>query len=541
MQYNLADLFEGMADRFPERRAVQSDLGVTTYGELDERATRLANAWKAHGIGAGDHVGLFLYNRVEYLECMLAAFKLRAVTINVNYRYVAEELRYIFDNAELKGLIYEEDLRAVVDEAGTEDLSFVVAIGPEYDALMAEGSPVRDFPERSEDDQMIIYTGGTTGMPRGVMWRHEDLFYAALQGGNPGGEPAPDAQAHVELVHRNGDGTSVLGAAPLIHGGAQLASWISLMSGGCAGLVTGRGFDPVKVLDVAEAGGMNAINMIGDAMVLPFTDCLAANPGRWALKELNAISSAGAVMSTSVWQRLSDLLPHAEVLNNFGASETGHQGTGFLEDGEVTWIMDDRHTTVVNAETLERIEPGSGEVGMLARFGHVPVGYYGDAEKTARTFFMKDGVRYVLPGDLATIDEDEMVVFLGRGAACINTGGEKVYAEEVEQAIKADPRVFDALVVGVPDERWGQRVEAIITLRPGAEPDADAVEATVRGLVAGYKTPKRFWFVPTLNRQPSGKPDYRWAREEAIRRGEAESEADTDELNVAGLNTSGES
>lgn len=521
MQHNLADLFEAMADRFPERRAVFTDLGVTTFGELDRRATRLANAWQAHGIGAGDHVGLFLYNRVEYLECMLAAFKLRAVTINVNYRYVAHELRYIFDNARLKGLIYEPGLRATVEEAGTEELSFLASIGPEYDGLMAEGAPERGFPARSADDLMIIYTGGTTGMPRGVMWRHEDLFYAALQGGNPGGEPAPSAAAHVELVHRNGDGTSVLGAAPLIHGGAQLASWISLMSGGCAGLVTGRGFDPAKVLDVADAGGMNAINMIGDAMAIPFADCLAAHPGRWPLRDLNAISSAGAVLSLSVWRRLAALLPHAEILNNFGASETGHQGTGFLEGDEVFWVMDDRHTTVVDPETLERLEPGSGEVGMLARFGHVPVGYYGDPEKTARTFFEKDGLRYVLPGDLATIDEDEQVVFLGRGAACINSGGEKVFAEEVEEAIKADPRVFDALVVGVPDPRWGQRVEALITLRDGAEADAAGIEATVRAHVAGYKTPKAFWFVPTLNRQPSGKPDYRWAREEALRRNEA--------------------
>ncbi len=522
MKYNLADMFEAMADRFPDRRAVQTDLGVTSFGELDARATRIANAWKAHGIGAGDHIGLFLYNRVEYLECMLAAFKLRAVTINVNYRYVAEELRYIFDNAQLKGLIYESDLKSTVEEAGTENLSFLVSIGEEYDALVASGSAERDFAERSEDDQMIIYTGGTTGMPRGVMWRHEDLFFAALQGGNPGGEPAPDAQAHVEMVHRNGDGTSVLGAAPLIHGGAQLASWIALMSGGCAGLVTGRGFRPEKVLDVADAGGMNAINMIGDAMIIPFTDCLEANQGRWPLKDLNAISSAGAVMSISIWKRLSGLLKGAEVLNNFGASETGHQGTGFLEGDEVFWVMDDRHTTVVNAETLARLEPGSGEVGMLARFGHVPVGYYGDPEKTARTFFEKDGVRFVLPGDLATIDEDEQVIFLGRGAACINTGGEKVYAEEVEQAIKADERVFDALVVGVPDPRWGQRVEALVTLREGAEPDAAAVEATVRSHVAGYKCPKAYWFVDSLNRQPSGKPDYRWAREEAIRRGESE-------------------
>ncbi len=521
MKYNLADLFEAMADRFPDRPAVYSDLGMTTFGEIDARATRLANAWKARGVGAGDHVGLFLYNRMEYLEGMLAAFKLRAVAINVNYRYVAHELRYIFDNAQLKGLVYEPDLAEVVAEAGTEDLAFTTELGDAYEAAMAAASPERDFEERSEDDLWIIYTGGTTGMPRGVMWRHEDVFFAGLQGGNPGSDPAESAQAHIDMVDRNGAGTNIIGAAPLIHGGAQLASWIAWMNGGAAGIVTGRGFDPAKVLDVAEAGKMNAINMIGDAMVIPFTDVLEANPGRWKLPELNAISSAGAVLSVSVWKRLDGLLPQTEILNNFGASETGHQGTGFLEGDEVFWVMDDRHTTVVD-DDLSRLEPGSGEVGRLARFGHVPLGYYGDPEKTARTFFVKDGVRYVLPGDLATIDDEEQVVFLGRGAACINSGGEKVFAEEVEEAIKAHPTVFDALVVGVPDPKWGQRVEALVVMRTSGDDDAAAVEATVRAHVAGYKTPKQFWFVDTLNRQPSGKPDYRWAQQEAVRLGEIE-------------------
>jgi acyl-CoA synthetase (AMP-forming)/AMP-acid ligase II len=252
-------------------------------------------------------------------------------------------------------------------------------------------------------------------------------------------------------------------------------------------------------------------------MALPIVEALEAHPDRWNLENLMVIASAGAILSSSVRERLEHLLPNTMILNNFGASETGHQGTAFYEGGKPVWIMDDRHTVVLD-DQLNPVAPGSGTVGKLARFGRIPLGYYGDPEKTAKTFFEKDGVRYVIPGDMALVAEDETVVFLGRGSVCINTGGEKVYAEEVEEALKGHPGVFDAVVVGVPDARWGQRVEALITLRN--DTPSDDINTYVRTKVAGYKAPRAIHIVQTLNRQPSGKPDYRWAKQRAIELGE---------------------
>jgi acyl-CoA synthetase (AMP-forming)/AMP-acid ligase II len=521
MEFNLADLIEANVDAFPDRLAVVSGETRLSFGQLDERATRLANHWRSCGVKQGDHIGLYLYNGHEYLECMLAAWKLRCCTINVNYRYVAEELRYIFDNADLVGVIYEDDLSGIVDEALTDGMHLRMIRGPEYEAALAAASPARDFGQRSADDLVIVYTGGTTGMPRGVMWRHEDLYFAALQGGNPGGGPIREAAKLSEQMQINGDGLHILPAAPLIHGNAQLASWIALLNGGIAALVPGRNFLPEVILDVCEAEDVHSLSIVGDAMALPLIDVLKKNPGRWSLEELNVIASAGAVLSAHLLEALETLIPTAMVLNSFGASETGHQGTAFYEDGKPTWFMDEEHTIVLDSD-LNPVVPGSGTVGMLARFGHIPQGYYKDTVKTAATFKEKDGVRYVIPGDMATITEDGDVVFLGRGSVCINSGGEKVYPEEVEEALKHHDHVEDAIVIGVPDDRWGQRVEAVVTLPEGVAPDLDAVLAFCRTRIAGYKCPRAIWVVDDLNRQPSGKPDYRWARDRAIKLGESQ-------------------
>ncbi len=517
MTWNLADLFEANADAFPDRLALVSGAVRMTYGELDRRATRLANHWRAEGLGEGDHIGLYLYNGHEYLECMLAAWKIRARTINCNYRYVAHELRYLFEDAELEGVVYEEELREHVDGAMVPGLRYRMERGPAYEAALAASSEERDFPPRSDDDLVIIYTGGTTGMPKGVMWRHEDLFYAALQGGNPGGTSFRDPGEMVKQLTINGDGLHIHAAPPMIHGSAQLASWIAMLNGGLAVVVPGKRFDPEASLTACANEAVHSINIVGDAMALPLIEALRAHPGRWDLSECNVIASAGAVLSNSVREELEALIPTAMLLNSFGASETGHQGSAFYEEGKAIWYMDEEHTCVLDADG-ERVEPGSGVVGMLARFGHIPLGYYRDEEKTAATFRVVDGVRYVIPGDMAMVAEDESVVFLGRGSVCINTGGEKVYAEEVEEVLKAHPDVFDAVVCGTPNERWGARVEALITART-ADPDLAGIEAHVREKLAGYKVPRRFWVVDDLNRQPSGKPDYRWAREKAAELG----------------------
>jgi len=518
--FNLADLFESLADSFPDRPALVVGGETITFGQLDRRANRLAQHWMSVGVGEGDHIGLCLFNGREYVEAMLAAWKVRARTINVNYRYRTKELAYLFDNAEMVGVLYEDELADDVLAALTPGMVHNLRRGEAFEAALAAAPDTRDgFPDRSEDDLVIIYTGGTTGMPRGVMWRHRDLFFAALQGGNPGGEPFQTPEELVRQVTINGDGIHVLGAPPLIHGSSQLASWIAMLNGGVAGLVPGRSFDPEAILDLCSAAHMHTLNIVGDAMAIPIADALAGHPGRWDLSELLVIASAGAVLSGSVRERLEELLPNAMCLNNFGASETGHQGAAFYEDGKPVWIMDEGHTVVLD-DNHDIVEPGSDTVGWLARYGHIPLGYYGDEEKTKRTFVEKNGRRYVIPGDRAKVAEDGTIEFLGRHSVCINSGGEKVYAEEVEEALKAHARVFDAIVVGVPDPRWTNRVEAVITVRGAAEDiDLDAIRAHCREHVAGYKVPKAIWVTDDLHRQPSGKPNYKWARDYAVRCG----------------------
>ncbi len=518
MQFNLADLFESFAAAFPDRLALVSGSTRLTYAQLNERGTRLANHWRAHGIGPGDHVGLYLFNGHEYVEAMLAAFKLRARTVNVNYRYVAAELADVVARAEVVAIFHEPELAGEVDAIDHGQFRLRMVRGPDYEASLASASTATDFPERSEHDEFILFTGGTTGRPQGVIWRHVDLFYAALQGGQPGGEPFATAAEMAPKLAGYGGGIHIHTAAPLIHGSSQLACWIAFMNGGMAGLIPGRSFNPEASLDLCAAEEIHTFNLVGDAMALPLVDALAANPGRWDLSQLSVIASAGAVLSGHVRARLEELIPNTMVLNNFGASETGHQGSAFYEGGKPMWVMDESHTAVLD-ENLDPVVPGSGQVGRIARYGHIPLGYYKNAEKTATTFFEKNGVRFVLPGDMATVSDDGTLIFLGRGSVCINTGGEKVFAEEVEEALKHHPDVFDSVVVGVPDPRWGERVEALVTLRPGATPTIAELEAFCRTRVAGYKTPRRIWVVTDLNRQPSGKADYRWAKAHAIELG----------------------
>lgn len=356
MSWNIATLFEGHADRFPDRLALVSSDKEFTYGQLDERATRLANHWAAQGVEAGNHVGLYLYNRHQYLEAMLAAFKLRAVPINLNYRYVADELRYVVENAELVAVVYEPVLEAVVSEAleGNERCRIRTAVGDDFEAVLAGASPERAFEPRSSDDLFIVYTGGTTGMPRGVMWRHEDLFFAALQGGNPGGVSFESPEEMWAQITTNGEGLNVHTTPPLIHGAATLASWIALLNGGIIVLNEGRSFHVIESLDLASKYRVHTMNIVGDAMALPIADALEANPGRWDLSEMTVLASAGAVLSGSVRERLEAALPMCMIMNNFGASETGHQGTAFYEDGKPIWIMDDRHTCVVDDDSTLR-------------------------------------------------------------------------------------------------------------------------------------------------------------------------------------------
>jgi acyl-CoA synthetase (AMP-forming)/AMP-acid ligase II len=525
MQFNLADLFESIVDAVPERDALVVGTQRRSFAQLEERANRLAHHLAGQGVGPGDHVGLYLYNCAEYIEAMLAAFKLRAVPINVNFRYVADELAYLFNDADLVTLLHHRELSprvsavrerlpklrhfVVVDDESGADLSRLGAVP--YEEALASASPKRQFPERSPDDLYIIYTGGTTGMPKGVMWRHEDAFFSCLMGANPAGPPPERAE---EVAERAKSKPPMAGmtAAPLIHGAAQLGTMIAMFQGWKAVLVSR--FEPHLVWQLVARERPVSLSVVGDAMARPLAAALAERDPSWDLSSLMVFSSAGAILSQAVKDELKAHLPQLVLLDAYGASETGSQGGdagGVQATGGIRFRMN-AHTAVLDDE-LEPIPLGSGRTGRVALRGRIPLGYYGDREKTARTFVVKDGVRWVLPGDLGRPEADGTVTVFGRGSICINSGGEKIFPEEVENALKSHPEVFDAVVVGTPDARWGERVAAIVQARPGFSPGFEELAEHCRARVAGYKAPREVHFVDQIVRSPSGKPDYPWAKQ----------------------------
>lgn len=526
MEFNIADLYESLVDTFGERPALVSGERRLSYAELEERANRLANFLASRGVKAGDHVGLHLYNGTEYVEGMLAAMKLRAVSINLNYRYVAHELRYLVDNADLVAILSQREFAPIVAEAalGAEKLHTCVLLedgsGTEidprleafdYDQALAGASAARSFEPRSGSDLFIIYTGGTTGMPKGVMWRQEDLFFAALQGGNPGGDPIETPEALAPSAAEGG--VTMLPCAPFIHGAAQLTCWICLLSGGKLVIQPGKSFDAQRICELIPEEEVNTIMLVGDAMGRPIADVLEA--GSYDVSSMLAIASSGAVLSPVVRDKLQELVPDALVLNNFGASETGHQGSAVPgedtgTDGRPSFFMDEANSVL--DDDMKPVEPGSGKIGKLARSGHVPLGYYKDEAKTQERFVTIDGVRWVLPGDSATVEADGRITVYGRGSNCINSGGEKIFPEEVEEALKSHPDVYDVLVVGVEDEKWMQRVAAVVAPRAGKAPDLKSLQDHARKFIAGYKVPRQLKLVSQVERFPSGKPDYKWAK-----------------------------
>lgn len=531
MEYNLADLFESVVDAVPEREAlVYVDHPGTgaerrlTYAQLDAAANRVAHHLLDAGIAVGEHVGLHLYNGVEYLQTLLACLKARLVPVNVNYRYVEEELAYLYRDADLAALVFDAEFDDRVGAAAPKapTLRHLARVGapaagsrgPDavaYADAEAAGSPERGFAPRSADDRFIIYTGGTTGMPKGVMWRQEDLFFSGLGGGAPTGEPVKSPQELAERVAAGGDGITFFPTPPLMHGTSTLTAFIAFDFG--QRVVLHRKFVPEEVLRTIAKEKVTSVSLVGDAMLRPLIDALRGPSRGVDCSSLFSVSSSGAIMSDSVRAEFQELVPTAMLLNNFGSSESGFNGTATPDSGPGKGfrLQVNSRTAVVDPATCEPVR--AGEPGRLAQCGHVPLGYYNDPRKTAETFFRRHGRRWVLLGDMATVDEDGIVTVLGRGSQCINTGGEKVYPEEVEQALKAHPDVYDALVAGVPDERWGSHVAAVVQLREGAaEPSLDDVQAHCRSRLAGYKIPRRLVITPQIQRSPSGKADYRWAR-----------------------------
>jgi len=530
LNYNIADLFESIVDAVPERIALVCGERRLSYAELDERANRLAHFLASQGVGPGDQVGLYLQNGTEYMEAMLAAFKLRAVPVNINFRYVAEELRYLCRDARVKGLLFNRGAAPRVAEAVAElglEFFLVVEDGTgievalpnvhEFESAVARQSAKRDFAARSNDDLYVIYTGGTTGMPKGVMWRHEDAFYACLMGGNPMGPP-PDRPEEVAERAKAKGSIGMMTAAPLIHGAAQLGTLIAMMQGGKA--VLAPKFDPHLIWETIAREKVISLSLVGDAMARPLAEALAEAPSRYDTSSLFVIGSAGAIFSQGVKDQLKALLPKVALLDNYGASEVGSQG---LDAGGVAKEGGIRFRLIPNSAVLDDdfrpIEPGSGRTGRVALKGHIPLGYFNDPEKTAKTFFTVDGVRWVIPGDLARPEADGTVTVFGRGSICINSGGEKIFPEEVEGALKQHPAVFDAVVVGVPDPRWGERVAAVIQPRTGVTaPSLEELVAHCKSHLASYKAPRALHVVAEMKRSPAGKADYPWAKALALQR-----------------------
>ncbi len=560
MDWNIADLFEAVVDTVPERIALVVGSTRLTFAALDERTNRLAHRLADLGIGPGDHVGCYLHNDAEHLEAMLAVYKLRAVPINVNYRYVDDELTYLFRDADLAGLVYGAEFRARVAAVAPNvpTLRVIVEAHPEaaplappdtrpadgtvdYDALVANASPARDFESRSGDDHYVLYTGGTTGNPKGVVWRQEDIVFAGLGGGNVGGAPLERPEDITRTVvenraqrvgpflppgHPGVEQFVGLGLGPLMHAGGQWSALGTLLGGGTCVLDPTRHLDLAEVCALMEREGVVTLNVTGDAHGRPFAEFVEDHGHEYDLSGLLLFGSGGSMLSADVKARVLAALPNLlGILEGLGSSESPVQGVAITRrDGEGAGeaapapnalTFGRRDTTVVLDDDLQPVAPGSGVVGRVATTGRIPVGYYNDPEKTAATFVEVGGRRYALPGDMATVDPDGSLRLLGRGSLCINTGGEKVYPEEVEAALKSHPRVLDAVVVGVPDPRFGERVAAVVSAIDGDVTLAD-LQDHCRATIAGYKVPRALMIVDDVQRGAAGKPDYRWAKAVAL-------------------------
>ena len=521
--YNLGDLLELVAAGVPDRLCIVGGDTRLTFAEFDRRTNQVAQMLIGLGCEPGAKVAVYAWNRVEWAEMFFGSFKARVIPINVNYRYVAHELEYLFDNSDSEVVIFERGFAPVIEEIRstmTKVRTFVVLEdgtdhptpwAESYDALVAAQSDASFDNGRSNDDLYFLYTGGTTGMPKGVMWRHEDIFFAALSSALGGAISTPEEIAERSLPAEFALPSLII--APLMHGAAQWGMCNMLFGGGPVVLYTGHGFDAKEIWSIAESERCMGITLVGDAMGRPLADALVDGSGSWDLSGLFRIGSGGGVFSPAVQQALKDAIPHVTVMDSYGASETGAGGVS-AEGGARRFIVSPE--LQVLDEDLRPIAPGTEQIGQLARTGHIPLGYYKDEEKTAKTFPVDaDGRRWSVPGDSASVDADGVVTMLGRGSQCINTGGEKVYPEEVEEALKEHAAVYDALVVGLPDPRWGERVVAVVQRRPGTDPTLEDLSTHCREFVAGYKVPRAVTFVDQVKRSPSGKADYRWAKEVA--------------------------
>lgn len=538
MDAHFATLFEALADAVREDEALVHGTQRVRWSDYDDGAARFATFLRSYGVAAGDRVALYLFNGPEYLTAQYGVFKERCVPVNVNYRYLDDELLYLLDNSDSRVLVYHASLgerlarvreRALavgvrafveVEDRPQSGQGEVTVPGASRWAEVLRGHEPAPRIARSGDDRYLLYTGGTTGMPKGVVFRTAD-FLQRLFGGwvYRGWEPpkGPDDVVPSALAHRAaGDRRVSIPACPLMHGtGMWLGAFYAHLMGGSVVTLEGRSFDADELWRTAEREQADAVTIVGDAFARPMLAALdaAVSDGRpYDLSAMRVIQSSGVMWSAEVQE---GLLRHLDVrlADSMGSTEVGMARRIVWRGMPVTTAaFQPLTTTKVFTEDGREVTPGSGEVGRVAAGGFVPLEYHKDPEKSAATFPVIDGVRYAIAGDMAIVDADGRVVLLGRGSNCINTAGEKVFPEEVEEAVKRHPEVADCLVVGVPDERFGERVVAVASLHPGARLDAPALLDDLRTRLAHYKLPRAVHLVPTVHRAPNGKADYVWAR-----------------------------
>ena len=522
---NYADVWEAIAEVQPDAPAQIQGERLQSWRDFDRRADAVAaDLLTLDGVTHQAKVAQYLHNCTEYLESLYAGWKVGLVPVNTNYRYADDELVYLWDNADAVAVVFHatftETIERIRDRVPRVERWYWVDDGagemPDWAVSYEEvASRTVDRPTapwaRDGDDLYMLYTGGTTGMPKGVMWRQEDLFWL-LNGG--GLVPYPEGASLEDAVAQRraqGPGPKLLPACPLMHGTGALSSFGALQAGGCVVLLENRSFDAAELFDLVERHGVNVLVIVGDAFAKPMLRALDANPGKWDLSSVLVVLSSGVMWSEPVKQGLLKHHPSMILADSLGSSEAVGMGSS-ASTGDAaakTAKFNLGPNAVVVSEDGTLVEPGSGEIGRLGIKGRVPVGYYKDEAKTAATFPTIDGIRYSLPGDFAQVEADGTITLLGRGSVCINTGGEKVFPEEVEEVLKLHPAIRDAVAVGVPDEKFGEAITAVVEPEPGAEVDAADVIAHVKGKLAAYKAPKHVVVVDTIGRAPNAKVDYK--------------------------------
>lgn len=532
--WNYGDLWRGIALADPQRPAQKFGDKTYSWGDFYNRSNALAVDMVEAGMSHQAKVAHYLYNCPEYLEATFASYLAGFVPVNTNYRYGPEEILYLFDNSDAEAVVFHavfvdliEQVRGrlplvkrwymVDDESNNSLPSWAVA----YESVVSKVAPeVTPVVPRTGDDMLFLYTGGTTGMPKGVMWRQDDLMMVLGRGGNaitqvPPGETVEELVARIEGGQQ---GMVTLVACPLMHGTGQFSAFISLAMGGCIVTMPNRNFDPAKLWDTVEKEKVNSVVIVGQAFAGPMLESLDQNVGRWDLSSVIQMGSSGVMWSQENKEGLLNHIPTMFITDSFGSSEAVGMGMSVSAKGAPakTAQFTLGPNCVVFTEDGRRVEPGSGERGLVAVGGAIPMGYYKDEVKSAQTFRIFEDRRWTVPGDWAQVNDDGTLHLLGRGSVCINTGGEKVFPEEVEEVLKTHSSVRDAVAVGIPDQRFGETICAVVEPEPGENPDLAILSEHVKSRLAAYKAPRSVVVVSTIGRAPNGKVDYKRLKQHAM-------------------------